>query len=104
MTVRTGFDEKTQYKDEYGFTNRDINWIWSTYQLYLYNPLTGKNSIHQKSEIIKDYINSQQNKDYVLNKILIDKDNQLVNENEFKWISETNYRLIISLINIIIKK
>ena len=104
MAVRAGSDKKIQYKDEYGFTIRDINWIWSTYQLYLYNPLTGKNSTNQKSEIIKYYINSQQNKDYILNKILIDKDNQLVNENEFKWISETNHRLIISLINIIIKK
>lgn len=104
MAVHNGSNNRLQYKDEFGFTNRDINWIWNAYQIYLLYPLTEYNAINQKREIVKNYINSQQNKDYFIKEILIKKDNQLVSENAFQWVDKLNYRLIGTLTNIIINK
>lgn len=104
MAINNGSEKIVKYKDEFGFTDRDIHWIWNTYQLHLYNPFTQHNAINQKREIIKNHINLQPNRDYFLNNIIIQKDTHLTNESEFNWINKTNQRLLIILINIIIKE
>lgn len=104
MTVRESGNLIQQPKDEFGFSDRDIHWIWNTYRLYETNFTVQHSATQQKREIIKNFINSHPNRVYILSGLSTQKDSQLVNESEFKWINKNDHRLLIILINILTRE
>lgn len=91
------------YKDEMGFTDREINWFWNFNNLYLHNPYFQSGSILEKRKIIHSLFNNGHDGKYFLKRALIEKESYLINENDLSWIKRTSIPFQIFAINIIVK-
>lgn len=97
-----GKDAKA-YKDERGFTDRDINWFWNFNKLSQHNPYVQSSSILEKRKIVHNLYNNEKDGAYFLEIALREKDNYLINESDLKWIKTASERFVIFTINILIK-
>ena len=91
------------YKDEMGFTDREINWFWNFNNLYLHNPYFQSGSILEKRKIIHSLFNNENDGKYFLKRALIEKETYLISENDLNWIKRTSIPFQIFAINIIVK-
>ncbi|MCU4491836.1 hypothetical protein KTI63_05040 [Acinetobacter guillouiae] len=91
------------FKDDRGFTDRDINWIWNYNKLSQYNPYVQSSSILEKRKIVHNLFNNERDGAHFLERTLREKDNYLINENDLAWIKRSTERMIIFTINTLIK-
>ncbi|EOR09490.1 hypothetical protein F896_00982 [Acinetobacter genomosp. 15BJ] len=91
------------FKDDRGFTDRDINWIWNFNKLYQYHPYVQSSSILEKRKIVHNLFNNERDGAYFLERTLREKDNFLINEKDLAWIKTSSERMIIFTINTLIK-
>lgn len=103
MSRLQGKDAQNIVKDKRGFTDREINWFWYHNQHFRHNPYVQYSSMLEKRQIVHAYFDLEKDGDYFLKSSLINKDKFLVNESYFSWIDKHDDRLLIFIINTIIK-
>lgn len=95
--------DAVSYKDEMGFTDRDINWFWNFNNLSSHNPYVQFGSIFEKRKIIHGLFNNGEDGRYFLRRALTEKDTYLISDSDLKWVKSTSIQFLIFAINTIIK-
>lgn len=90
-------------KDRRNFSDRDINWFWNYNQHFKYHSYVQYNSMLEKRKIIHEYFDLEKDGEYFLKKSLLEKDKFLVDENDLNWINTSDDRLLIFIINALLK-
>ncbi|CAB1217965.1 hypothetical protein [Acinetobacter bouvetii] len=92
------------YKDNRGFTDRDINWLWNFQQLHIQYPQVGYSSVSEKRKIIFNIFDNSINGEEIYKSSLINKDKFLINKNDLNWAKDPqNSQLLIFTINMLLK-
>lgn len=86
-------------KKNYGFTDREINWIWRHSTKIFKPPSNTSPSFDKKSNDVYDLINNSQNPEEILNSIKYDKAMYFIEQKSIEWIKKDNDRLLIIVIN-----
>ncbi|MDA0696859.1 MAG: hypothetical protein O2793_10635 [Proteobacteria bacterium] len=85
--VSSDLNKKIKELDE-----RDYQWIWFYFGFNQTHSHIPQNSFLKRKEIIHNYISQQVNKQDLINKILIEKENSLINKEFFNWIDPKDIR------------
>ena len=91
-------------KDDRGFTDRDINWLWNLNQLYMQYPQVQFNSISEKRKILFSIFDNGEIGKNVYQSSLANKEIYLISSKELNWAKDPhNEQLLIFTINMLIK-
>lgn len=91
-------------KDDRGFTDRDINWLWNLNQLYMQYPQVQFNSISEKRKILFSIFDNGEIGKNLYQSSLANKEIYLISSKELNWAKDPhNEQLLIFTINMLIK-
>lgn len=92
------------FKDNRGFTDREINWLWNLNQLYIQYPLVQFNSISEKRKILFSIFDNGEPGKILYQSALANKEIYLISIKELSWAKDPhNEQLLIFTINMLIK-
>ncbi|AXY61161.1 hypothetical protein CDG61_14765 [Acinetobacter sp. WCHAc010052] len=103
MRMIQGKDAKP-YKDDRGFTDREINWLWNFNQLYMQYMQVYNSDFSTKRKIIFEIFDNPTTGYNHYQTAITNKNSFLINENDLKWAKDPqNEQLLIFTINMLLK-
>jgi len=104
MSVNICRPKSLTNKNNYGFTDREINWIWlNSTTIFKFHSNTYP-SFDKISNDVYDLIKNSPNSEDIINLIKSDKLIHFIDQESIDWIKKDNDRLLIIVINIFLKQ
>lgn len=104
MAVNVNRPKPLISKSNYGFTNREINWIWLNSNTIYKTPTNNYPSFDEILNEVHNLIKSNENPEDVISLIKSDKAKYFIEQELIDWIERDNDRLLIIIINIFLKQ